>query len=173
MQYRSLGKNGPKVSAVSIGTRSMTPNRDIDSTESSRIIKVLETAIEKGINFINTADFYSMGLNEMQIGKAIKGKRDKVFLSVKTGLRRSPTGDYLGLDCTPSSIKNFCNYSLTRLGVEVIDLYQPARIDPNVPLEDTVGAIADLIKEGKVRYLGMSEVNARQLKIANGPVQLM
>ncbi|MGE6397087.1 aldo/keto reductase [Chryseobacterium scophthalmum] len=164
---RSLGKNGPEVSAIGLGTRSMLPDRNIKSSQSLMTIDTIKAAIDAGINFLNTADFYSMGLNEMQIGEAIRENRAKVFLSVKTGMRRSPSGAFLGMDCTPNSIKNFCNYSLTRLGVDEIDLYQAGRIDPDVPLEDTVGAIADLIKEGKVKHLGMSEVSAEQLRIAN------
>jgi len=108
-----------------------------------------------------------MGFNELNIGEAIKGRRDKVFLSVKTGALRDPKGHFLGLDCRPEAIKNFCGYSLTRLGVNEIDLYQPARIDPNVPVEETVGAIKDLIQEGKVRYLGLSEANAGQIRRAH------
>ncbi|WP_213083883.1 aldo/keto reductase [Chryseobacterium lactis] len=167
IEQRSLGRNGPKVSAIGLGTRTMLADRNIRSDQSLLTIETITAAVDAGINFLNTADFYGMGLNEMQIGEAIRGNRNKVFLSVKTGMRRSPSGAFLGMDCSPASIKNFCNYSLTRLGVDEIDLYQPARVDPAVPLEDTVGAIADLIKEGKVKYLGMSEVSAEQLKRAN------
>jgi aryl-alcohol dehydrogenase-like predicted oxidoreductase len=162
MKTRKLGINGPEVSAIAIGSRAIS---DLEGTK-QQTIKTLQTAIDRGVNFINTADFYGMGLNELHIGEAIKGRREQVFLSVKTGSMRDPKGRFIGLDCRPEAIKNFCSYSLTRLGVDVIDLYQPARVDPNVPIEETVGAIKDLIQEGKVRYLGLSEANADQLKRA-------
>lgn len=163
MKTRKLGVNGPEVSAIAIGSRAVS---EMEGAK-EQTIKTLQTAIDKGVNFINTADFYGMGINELHIGEAIKGRRDKVFLSVKTGSLRDHNGRFLGLDCRPEAIKNFCAYSLVRLGVDVIDLYQPARVDPNVPIEDTVGAIKDLIQEGKVRYLGLSEANADQLKRAH------
>ena len=161
MKTRKLGIGGPEVSAIAIGSRTVS---EIEGAK-QQTIKTLQTAIDRGVNFINTADFYGMGMNELHIGEAIKGRRE-VFLSVKTGLLRDPKGRFIGLDCRPEAIKNFCAYSLTRLGVEVIDLYQPARVDPNVPIEETVGAIKDLIQEGKVRFLGLSEANADQLKRA-------
>jgi aryl-alcohol dehydrogenase-like predicted oxidoreductase len=117
---------------------------------------------------LNTGDFYGMGHNEMLIGRALKGRRrDDAVISVKFGAQRSPTGAFLGFDTRPAAVKNFAAYSLKRLGVDVIDMYQPARIDPSVPVEDTVGAIADLIEEGKVRYLGLSEANAEHLRRAH------
>ena len=162
MKTRKLGINGPEVSSIAIGSRAVS---DVEGAK-QQTIKTLQTAIDRGVNFINTADFYGMGKNELYIGEAIKGRREKVFLSVKTGSLRDPKGRFIGLDCRPEAIKNFCSYSLTRLDVDVIDLYQPARVDPNVPIEETVGAIKDLIQEGKVRYLGLSEANADQLKRA-------
>ncbi|MDR3653424.1 MAG: aldo/keto reductase [Paludibacter sp.] len=162
MKTRKLGINGPEVSSIAIGSRIVS---DVEGAK-EQTIKTLQTAIDRGINFLNTADFYGMGLNELHIGEAIEGRREQVFLSVKTGSMRDPKGRFIGLDCRPKAIKNFCSYSLTRLGVDVIDLYQPARVDPNVPIEETVGAIKDLIQEGKVRYLGLSEANADQLKRA-------
>jgi aryl-alcohol dehydrogenase-like predicted oxidoreductase len=164
---RTLGKDGPKVSAIALGSRSVSNNKETIDAENKQTIHTIQASIDAGINFLNTADFYGMGQNEMLIGEAIKGRRDKVFISVKCGMRRSPSGTFLGMDCSPASIKNFCSYSLTRLGVNEIDLYQPARMDPKIPLEETVGAIADLIKEGKVKYLGLSEVSADQLRRAN------
>ena len=167
MKLRQLGKNGPKVSPISIGSR--VTNSDLNEREAIKnsTIKTLQHGIDSGINFLNTADFYEMGMNELIIGEVIKNRRDKVFLSVKTGTLRSPSGQFLGFDGRPKAIKNFCAYSLTRLGVDEIDLYQSARIDQDVPIEETVGAIKDLIDEGKVRYLGISEANAEQLKRAN------
>jgi aryl-alcohol dehydrogenase-like predicted oxidoreductase len=131
-------------------------------------IATIGAALDAGINFLNTADFYGMGRSETQIGRAIAGRRDEAFLSVKFGAMFSPTGGFLGLDGRSNSIKNFASYSLQRLGVDVIDLYQAGRPDPAVPYEDTIGAIADLIKEGKVRYLGVSEVGVENLRRAHG-----
>ena len=130
-------------------------------------IATIQAALDAGINFLNTADFYGMGHNESLVGRAIKGRREQAFLSVKCGMMMSPSGAFLGLDGRPNSVKNFASYSLQRLGVDVIDLYQPGRPDPSVPYEETIGAIADLIKEGKVRYLGISEVGADNLRRAH------
>ncbi|KOS05771.1 aldo/keto reductase [Flavobacterium akiainvivens] len=168
MQTRQLGKNGPVVSAIGIGlNRESGKSSSERESISNQTKETLDHAIESGLNYIDTGDFYGMGLQEMNIGQTIKGRRDKVFLSVKTGTLRAPNGHILGLDCRPQAIKNFCSHSLTRLGVDEIDLYQPARIDPNVPIEETVGAIKDLINEGKVKYLGLSEANAEQLRRAH------
>ena len=133
IEQRRLGTNGPEVSAMALGSRSTSTNKETKEAENKQTIDTIHAAIDAYINFLNTADFYGMGENEMLIGKAIAGRRDKVFISVKTGMRRSPTGAFLGMDCSPASIKNFCSYSLTRLGVDEIDLYQPGRIDPNIP----------------------------------------
>lgn len=167
MQTRRLGKNGPEVSAIAIGSRMVVEDRTKAAAEKKQAIATLQYAIDAGINFLNTADFYGMGMNELTIGEAVKGRRNKVFISVKTGSLRDHKGRFLGMDGRPAAIKNFCAYSLTRLGVDEIDLYQPARIDPNVAIEETVGAIKDLIDEGKVRYLGLSEANATQLRRAH------
>lgn len=122
IELRTLGKNGPEVSAIALGSRQMSTNRETLEAENKQTIDTIQAAIDAGINFLNTADFYGMGQNEMLIGEAIKGRRDNVFISVKTGMRKSPTGAFLGMDCSPASIKNFCSYSLTRLGVDEIDL---------------------------------------------------
>lgn len=129
-------------------------------------IATIHEALDSGINFLNTGDFYGAGHNEMLIGKAIKGRRDDAFISVKFGAIFH-NGQWLGMDLRPIAIKNFINYSLTRLGIETIDLYQPSRIDNSIPLEDIIGTIADLVKEGKVRYIGVSEITADQLRKAN------
>lgn len=136
-----------------------TPNE----TES---IATIHEALDRGINFLNTGDFYGAGHNEMLIGKAIKDRRDDAFISVKFGAIFH-NGQWLGLDLRPIAIKNFINYSLTRLGIETIDLYQPCRMDDSVPVADIIGTVADLIKEGKVRYIGVSEITADQLRQAN------
>jgi aryl-alcohol dehydrogenase-like predicted oxidoreductase len=134
-----------------------------DETEG---IATIHEALDRGINFLNTGDFYGAGHNEMLIGKALKGRRDDAFISVKFGAIFH-NGHPLGLDLRPIAIKNFINYSLTRLGIETIDLYQPCRMDNSVPVEDIIGTVADLIKEGKVRYIGVSEITADQLRQAN------
>lgn len=126
----------------------------------------IQEALDNGINFLNTGDFYGAGHNEMLIGRAIKGRRDEAFISVKFGAIFH-NGHWIGMDLRPIAIKNFINYSLTRLGIETIDLYQPSRMDNSVPVEDIIGTIADLKKEGKVRYIGVSEVTPQQLRLAN------
>ena len=163
MKTTRLGADGPEVSRLGVGcSRMSAPPRD-----DAESIATLHALLDAGVNFLDTADFYGMGHNESLIGRAIKDRRDQAFLSVKCGMMLSPTGAFLGLDGRPSAVKNFCAYSLQRLGVDVIDLYQPGRPDPAVPYEETVGAVADLIKEGKVRYLGVSEVGADNLRRAN------
>lgn len=129
-------------------------------------IATIHAALDNGINFLNTGDFYGAGHNELLIGKAIKGRRDDAFISVKFGAIFH-NGQWLGMDLRPIAIKNFINYSLTRLGIDAIDLYQPSRIDNSVPLEDIIGTVADLIQEGKVRSIGVSEITADQLRQAN------
>jgi aryl-alcohol dehydrogenase-like predicted oxidoreductase len=134
--------------------------------DESESIATIQMALDNGINFLNTGDFYGSGHNELLVGKAIKQRRDDAFISVKFG-GIFDGGKWLGLDLRPIAIRNFINYSLVRLGIDTIDLYQPCRIDNSVPLEDIIGTIADLIKEGKVRYLGVSEITAEQLRKAN------
>lgn len=164
MEMRRLGRNGPVVSALGLGCNGMSLQQLRNDDES---LATLEAVLDTGITFLDTADFYGMGHNETLVARAIKGRRDQAFLSVKFGAMFSPTGAFLGVDGRPNSVKNFASYSLQRLGVDVIDLYQPSRPDPAVPYEDTIGAIADLIKEGKVRYLGVSEVGAENLRRAH------
>ena len=164
MQTRRLGKNGPRVSALGLGCNNISLRTPRDDSEG---LATLQAALDAGISFLDTADFYGMGHNETLVGRAIKGRRDEAFLSVKFGAMFSPAGAFLGVDGRPNSVKNFASYSLQRLGVDVIDLYQPGRPDPAVPYEDTIGAVADLIREGKVRYLGVSEVGAENLRRAH------
>ena len=120
-------------------------------------IATIHRAIELGVNFLDTADMYGVGTNEELIGKAIKGKRDKVVIATKFGNMRGANGEFLGVNGKPDYVRKCCNESLKRLGVDVIDLYYQHRVDPNTPIEDTVGAMADLVKQGKVRHLGLSE----------------
>jgi aryl-alcohol dehydrogenase-like predicted oxidoreductase len=131
-------------------------------------IATIHAAIDAGITLLDTGDFYGMGHNEMLIGRALKGGlRDKVVLSVKFGALRGPDGAFGGFDARPAAIRNFVAYSLKRLGTDHIDIYRPARLDPKVPIEETVGAIADLIKKGYVRHIGLSEVGAETVRRAN------
>jgi aryl-alcohol dehydrogenase-like predicted oxidoreductase len=161
-----LGQDGPFVSKIGLGCMRMSSiwgGKTPDETES---IATIHEALDRGINFLNTGDFYGAGHNEMLIGKAIKDRRDDAFISVKFGALFH-NGQPLGMDLRPIAIRNFINYSLTRLGIETIDLYQPSRMDNSVPVEDIIGTVGELIKEGKVRYLGVSEITAEQLRKAN------
>jgi aryl-alcohol dehydrogenase-like predicted oxidoreductase len=163
----NLGKNGPSVSKIGLGCMRMSPlwGGGLVNQESESIATI-QAALDNGINFINTGDFYGSGHNELLVGKAIQGRRDDAFISVKFGAVIY-NGQMIGLDLRPVSIRNFINYSLVRLGIDTIDLYQPCRLDGSVPLEEVIGTIADLIKEGKVRHLGVSEITADQLRKAN------
>jgi len=162
----TLGKNGPLVSKLGLGCMRMSSVWGGPVNDESESIATIQMALDNGINFLNTGDFYGSGHNELLIGKAIKGRRDDAFISVKFG-GIFYGGQWLGLDLRPIAIKNFINYSLVRLGIDTIDLYQPCRLDNSVPVEDVIGTIADLIKEGKVRHLGVSEVTAEQLRKAH------
>ncbi|QHS63751.1 aldo/keto reductase [Chitinophaga agri] len=162
----ALGNNGPLVSKLGLGCMRMSSTWGRAATDENESIATIEMALDSGINFLNTGDFYGSGHNEMLVGKAIKGRRDDAFISVKFGAIFYG-GKVLGLDLRPIAIKNFINYSLVRLGVDTIDLYQPCRLDNSVPVEDVIGTVADLIKEGKVRHLGVSEITADQLRKAH------
>jgi len=165
---KKLGTSGPRVSDLGLGSSGLSRHAArFDRDKDEAAIATIQAAIDAGITFVDTADFYGGGHNEMLIGRAIAGRRDKVFLSVKFGALVAPSGRMIGLDGRPNSVKNFAAYSLQRLGVDVIDLYQPGRADPAVPYEETIGAVADLIQEGKVRYLGVSEVGVDALRHAH------
>ncbi|GGB81990.1 aldo/keto reductase [Dyadobacter sediminis] len=162
----NLGNNGPLVSKIGLGCMRMSPVWGSPANDENESIATIQMALDNGINFLNTGDFYGSGHNELLVGKAIKDRRDDAFVSVKFGAIFY-NNQWIGLDLRPIAIKNFINYSLVRLGVETIDLYQPCRLDNSVPTEDVIGTIADLIQEGKVRHLGVSEVTADQLRKAN------
>jgi len=162
----NLGNNGPLVSKLGLGCMRMSAVWGGPVNNESESIATIHAALDQGINFLNTGDFYGSGHNEMLIGKAIKDRRDEAFISVKFGAIFY-NGQWIGLDLRPIAIKNFINYSLVRLGIETIDLYQPCRMDNSVPMEDIIGTVADLIKEGKVRHLGVSEITTDQLRQAN------
>src|ERR1700722_9518773 len=162
MQHRLLGRTGPTVSALGLGCMGMSGMYGpADRNES---LATLRAAADAGVTLLDTGDFYGMGHNELLIGEALRSiGRDRLLLSVKFGALRDPTGGWLGIDARPKALKNFLAYSLQRLGVDYIDIYRPARLDPQVPIEDTVGAIADLIKAGFVRHIGLSEMGAHTL----------
>jgi len=162
----NLGENGPLVSKLGLGCMRMSPVWGGPANDENESIATIQSALDNGINFLNTGDFYGSGHNELLVGKAIKGRRDDAFISVKFG-GIFYNNQWIGLDLRPVAIKNFINYSLVRLGIDTIDLYQPCRLDNSVPVEDVIGAIADLIKDGKARHVGVSEITADQLRKAN------
>src|SRR5260370_743209 len=166
MQTTPLGRNGPRISVLGLGCMGMSSGMygPADRQES---IATIHAALEAGVTLIDTGDFYGVGDNEMLIGEALKGVgRDRYIVSVKFGALRDPVAGWAGVDARALAVKNFLAYSLGRLGLDHIDIYRPARLDPQVPIEDTVGAIADMIKAGYVRCIGLSEVGVETLRRA-------
>ena len=167
MHTRQLGKNGPHVSAIGLGCMGMT---DFYTTgaDTKEATATLHRALELGVNFLDTADIYGPHTNEQLIGQAIAGKRDQVFLASKFGIVRDPANPALrGVNGRPEYIRDAIDGTLRRLGIETLDLYYQHRIDPEVAIEETVGAMAELVKQGKVRYLGLSEASAATLERAH------
>jgi len=165
VQQRRLGKGGPEVSAIGLGCMGMSDfYGPADEGES---VATIHMALERGVTLLNTGDFYGMGHNEMLVGRAIEGKRDRAFISVKFGAQRSPTGQFIGFDTRPAAVKTALAYTLKRLGTDYVDLYQPARVDPAVPIEETVGAIAEMVQGGFVRHIGLSEASAETVARAS------
>ncbi|CAM2153456.1 pyridoxine 4-dehydrogenase [Pararobbsia alpina] len=165
MQIRELGKNGPQVSAIGLGCMGMSGM--YGPSDRAEGIATIHAALDAGINLLDTGDFYGSGHNEMLIGEALKtAGRDRTLISVKFGAMRDPAGGWTGYDARPAAVRNFLAYSLQRLGVDYIDVYRPARLDPNVPIEETVGVIADLVKAGYVRHIGLSEVGSATIRRA-------
>ena len=167
MHTRQLGKDGPQVSAIGLGCMGMTDFYTTGS-DTREAVATLHRALELGINLLDTADMYGPHTNEELIGQAIRGKRDQVFLASKFGIVRDPANPAArGVSGRPEYIRQSIEGSLKRLGVETLDLYYQHRMDPGVPIEETVGAMADLVKAGKVRYLGLSEASATTLERAH------
>lgn len=161
---RQLGNAGPSSFPIALGCMGMSGM--YGASDEAESIATIHEAIERGINVLDTGDFYGMGHNEMLIGRAIAGRRDRVQLSVKFGALRTPGNQWAGVDTRPVAVRNFAAYSLRRLGVDVIDIYRPARLDPKVPIEDTIGAISELIQKGYVRHIGLSEVGVETIRRA-------
>ena len=165
MQTRQLGSSGPRVCALGLGCMGMS---DLyGPSDRAEGIATIHAALDAGINLLDTGDFYGMGHNEMLIREALSGRpRDEIVISVKFGALRDLGGNFAGIDTRPVAIRNFLGYTLRRLGTDHVDIYRPARLDPNVPIEETVGAMADLVKAGHVRHIGLSEVGAATLRRA-------
>jgi len=161
----TLGASGPTVPRLALGCMGMSGM--YGATDDDESVRTIQAAIDRGMTLLDTGDFYGMGHNEMLIGRAIAGRRDRVQLSVKFGALRAPDGSWIGVDARPVAVKNFAAYSLKRLGVEVIDVYRPARLDPSVPIEDIIGAVADLVRAGHVRHIGLSEVGVDTIRRAH------
>ena len=166
MKHRDLGRNGPQVSALGLGCMGMS---DLyGKADRSEGIATVHAALDAGVTLLDTGDFYGMGDNELLLGEALAGRpRDSYQLSVKFGAQRGPDGAWLGYDARPAAVKTALAYSLKRLRTDYIDVYRPARLDPNVSIEDTAGAIAELVQAGYVRHLGLSEVGVETIRRAH------
>jgi aryl-alcohol dehydrogenase-like predicted oxidoreductase len=166
METTTLGRGGPVVSRAGLGLMAMSgiygPADDHES------LATIHAALDAGITLLDTGDFYGMGHNELLLRDALRGRpRDSVFIQVKFGGQRDPSGAFIGHDASPNGVKTSLAYTLTRLGTDYVDLYQPARLDPHVPIEDTVGAVAEMVAAGYVRYIGLSEMGADTIRRAH------
>ncbi len=165
MDHRPLGRTGLSVSAIGLGCMGMS--EFYGASDDTQSLATLEAALDAGITFFDTADMYGVGHNERLLGQFLKGKREKVVLATKFGNVRGPNGERLGINGSPAYVREACEASLKRLGIETIDLYYQHRVDPKTPIEDTVGAMARLVEEGKVRHLGLSECSVATLRRAH------
>ena len=166
MITRQLGQTGPRTGALGLGCMGMS---DLyGPADRAEGIATIHAALDAGINLLDTGDFYGMGHNEMLIAEALRGRRrEDVLISVKFGAMRGPAGEWLGIDTRPMAVKNFLTYTLRRLGTDYVDIYRPTRVDPAVPIEDTVGAIAEMVQAGYVRHVGLSEAGAETIRRAH------
>jgi aryl-alcohol dehydrogenase-like predicted oxidoreductase len=165
MKHRELGKGGPQVSAIGLGAMGMSDF--YGPSDRGESVATIHAAIDTGVNLIDTGDFYGSGRNELLIGEALRERdRDEVLISVKFGAMRGPDGGWGSIDGRPESVRNFLAYSLNRLGVDHIDVYRLTRLDPNVPIEETIGAIKEMVEAGYVRHIGLSEVGAETIRKA-------
>jgi aryl-alcohol dehydrogenase-like predicted oxidoreductase len=166
MKFRTLGPKGPQVSAIGLGCMGMS--EFYGAHDDAESIRVIHHALDAGLNFLDTADIYGPHTNEVLVGKAIRGRRDEVFLATKFGIERDPDNpEKRGVNGRPEYVRSACDASLKRLGIDHIDLYYQHRVDRNTPIEDTVGAMAELVRAGKVRYLGLSEPSAQTIERAH------
>jgi pyridoxine 4-dehydrogenase len=166
MEQRTLGTSGPNVSAIGLGCMGMSDF--YGPADRSESIATIHAALDAGITLLDTGDFYGMGHNEMLISEALAGRsRDNLQISVKFGALRDPAKNWSGYDSRPAAVKNFLAYSLQRLRIETIDIYRPARLDPDVPIEETIGAMADMVKAGWIKHIGLSEVGAETIRRAH------
>ena len=164
MKRRTLGSSGLTVSSIGLGCMSMS--EFYGPASEAEAVATIHRAIELGADFLDTADIYGVGKNEELVGKAIRDRREKVILATKFGVMREADGSFIGVNGAPDYVKRCCEASLSRLGLDVIDLYYQHRVDPKTPIEETVGAMAELVAEGKVRYLGLSEASAETIRRA-------
>jgi aryl-alcohol dehydrogenase-like predicted oxidoreductase len=165
VRMRKLGREGPEVSAIGLGCMGMSDF--YGGRDEAEALATIDRALALGVAFFDTADMYGLGENEMLLGRALRGRRHSVFLATKFGVVRGGGGEFLGVNGRPEYVRSACENSLRRLGMETIDLYYQHRVDPKTPIEDTVGAMSDLVREGKVRYLGLSEAAPATIRKAH------
>ena len=165
MQMRKLGSQGLEVSALGLGCMGMSDF--YSGRDEAEAVATIHRAVDMGINFVDTADMYGVGRNEELVGRVVRERPEWVVVATKFGNVRAPDGAYLGINGRPDYVRSACDASLRRLGIEIIDLYYQHRVDPDVPIEETVGAMAELVREGKVRYLGLSEAAPQTIRRAH------